>query len=427
VRQPSAASIPKPTGYFLGLSRDTVLLAFSSLFADISTEMLYPVLPVFLTQVLKASGSDIGLIEGIAQATQNMAQGFSGWLSDLLQRRKPIALAGYALAAISKPFMGLAASWPTFLVARFTDRLGTGTRSAPRDALVASSVASQYRGRAFGLEGLGDNLGAFLGPLVAVLLLSTLHFRMRSLFYLAIIPGLLAVAMVFFVHESSTPATKESATTESATKKSATKVSRNSRGLHRYPRAYWKFLLVIATFGIGNSSNSFLILHTRDLGASLTSTILIYAAFNLVAALASYPAGALSDKLGRKNLLLLAFVTFLLTYLGFARVHSLLVIGVLFALYGIFQGIFRAVGKVFATDLVPDDLRASGIGWYSTAVGLSQLIASLIAGQLWDNVSHTAVFLYGSVTAVLGILSLLLLVQSGNPQPFPSTSASYNK
>lgn len=406
MRQPSATSDSKHTGYFLGLTRDTVLLAFSSLFADISTEMLYPVLPVFLTQVLNASGSDIGLIEGIAQATQNMAQGFSGWLSDLLQRRKPIALAGYSLAAFSKPFMGLAASWPTFLVARFADRLGTGTRSAPRDALVASSVESQYRGRAFGLEGFGDNLGAFLGPLVAVLLLSNLHFRMRSLFYLAIIPGLLAVAMVFLVHESSTPATKES----------AIKKSQTNRGLSRYPRAYWKFLLVIAIFGIGNSSNSFLILHTRDLGASLTSTILIYAAFNLVAALASYPAGSLSDKLGRKNLLLLSFSTFFIAYLGFARMHSLLVIGLLFAFYGIFQGIFRAVGKVFATDLVPHDLRASGIGWYSTAVGLTQLIASLIAGQLWDKVSHTSVFLYGSLTAVLGILSLLLLVQTRNPR-----------
>jgi MFS family permease len=187
--------------YFGRLSKSTFLLALSSLFADISTEMLYPVLPVFLTQTLGANGSIVGLINGFAQATQNIVQGFSGALSDKLQRRKPIALAGCFLAAIAKPLMGLANVWPRLFAARLLDRLGVGTRSAPRDALVAASADEEHRGKAFGLEGLGDNAGAFLGPVLAMFLLYSLHLGMRSIFYLAVIPGLLAFCMVLLVKE----------------------------------------------------------------------------------------------------------------------------------------------------------------------------------------------------------------------------------
>src|ERR1035441_718760 len=171
--------------YFAGLSRNTFLLAVTSLFADISTEMLVPILPIFLTQTLKASGSVVGLVEGVAEATQNIVQGFSGSLSDKLQRRKPIALVGYLLAAVAKPLMGVATAWQGVLGGRFLDRLGTGTRSAPRDALIASSANEADRGKAFGLEGVGDNAGAFLGPLLAILLLTGLHLHIRLIFYLA--------------------------------------------------------------------------------------------------------------------------------------------------------------------------------------------------------------------------------------------------
>jgi MFS family permease len=193
--------------YFAGLSRNTFLLAFASLFADISTEMLYPVLPIFLTQSLKASGSVVGLIEGIAEATQNIVQGFSGWLSDRLQRRKPVALAGYILAAVAKPLMGLATTWQGVLGGRFLDRLGSGARTAPRDALIASSVEEKDRGKAFGLEGVGDNVGAFLGPLLAVALLITLQLDIRWVFYLTLVPGLLAVLMILLVQERPAPVT----------------------------------------------------------------------------------------------------------------------------------------------------------------------------------------------------------------------------
>src|SRR6266511_3472055 len=181
---------------FAGVTRCTAYLALASFFADISTELLYPVLPVFLTQTLKASGSIVGLVDGFAQATQNIVQGFSGTLSDKLQKRKSIALAGYLLAAVAKPLMGLSTVWQGVFGARLLDRLGSGTRSAPRDALLASSVDEKNRGRALGLEGFGDNAGAFLGPLLAVFLLYSLHVGIRAVFYLAIIPGLLAFLMI---------------------------------------------------------------------------------------------------------------------------------------------------------------------------------------------------------------------------------------
>jgi len=376
-------------------------LAFASLFADISTEMIYPILPIFLTQTLKASGSVLGLIEGIAGATQNIIQGFSGALSDRLQRRKPVALAGYLLAALGKPLMGVATAWPGVLAGRFLDRLGAGTRSAPRDALVAASVDEANRGRAFGLEGVGDNAGAFLGPLLAILLLLVWHLDIRLIFYLAVIPGLLAFVMVVFVEERPV-----------ATKAAAAK-AKIDVNLRQFPKAYWQYLLATALFGIGNSSNAFLILQVKDIGASLTMTILIYAGFNLVAALISYPAGFLSDKLGRRNILLLALAIFLVTYLGFAFTRIVALIGVLFICYGLYQGIFRSVGKALASDYAPERLRASGVGWYNTTVGLSGLVASLVAGWLWDQVGHAAVFLFGAGFAVIGGIALLALVPAG--------------
>ena len=386
---------PKRPRYFAGLSRNTFLLACASLFADISTEMLYPVLPVFLTQTLHASGSAVGLIDGVAQATQNIVQGFSGWLSDKLRKRKPIALAGYLVAAIAKPLMGASASWQGVLGGRFLDRLGTGTRSAPRDALVASSADEAHRGKAFGLEGIGDNLGAFLGPLLAVALLMALHVDLRTVFYLALVPGLLAVLMVVLVTERPVAVAAK---------------AKLDVGIRQFPSAYWKYLLVTALFGIGNSSNAFLILQTQTVGASLEITILIYAGFNLVAALISYPAGFLSDRWGRRNILLASFVIFFVAYLGFALTADVFVLAALFALYGLYQGIFRTVGKALATDFVPERLRASGVGWYNTTVGLLGLVASIAAGLLWDHVGHAAVFLFGAAFAVVGGIALLVML-----------------
>jgi MFS family permease len=359
--------------------------------------MLYPVLPVFLTQTLKATGSIVGLVDGFAQAAQNIVQGFSGALSDKLQKRKSIALAGYLLSASAKPLMGLSTVWQGLFGARLLDRLGAGARSAPRDALIASSVDEKDRGRAFGIEGVGDNAGAFIGPLLAVFLLYALHVALRFVFYLALIPGLLAFCMVLLVKEKPAKVASKS------------KIDVNFR---QFPKDYWKYLLVIVLFGLGNSSNSFLILRTQDIGASLETTILIYAAFNLVAALISYPAGSLSDTLGRRNVLLVAFLIFFVAYLGLALTQNVLAVAVLFGFYGLYEGIFRSVGKAFASDFVPEHLRASGVGWFSTSVGLLQLVASVVAGLLWDRIGHATVFYYGAAFAFVGSIGLLLLIPS---------------
>ena len=379
-----------------GLSKNTFLVTASSLFADMSTEMLTPVLPIFLTQALNANGSIVGLVDGIAQAIRNVIDGFSGPISDKLQKRKVIALSGYAIAAVAKPLMGLSTIWEGVLAARIFDRLGAGIRSAPRDAIVASSVDKRHRGGGFGLEGLGENAGAFLGPIVTVLLLYALQVDIRTIFYLAFIPGLLAFAIVLLVSER-----------PPAGGGPAAKILVHPR---KFPAAYWKYLLVMAIFSIGNSSNSFLILRTQEIGASVLMTTLIYAGFNLVAALVSYPIASLSDRWGRKTVLLGSCIVFLMVYAGFSLAQNIVGIIALFLLFGLHQGSFRAVGRALASDLSPEHLRASGIGWFSATVGLCQLIASVVAGVLWDQLGHTSAFIYGIASAVAGILAIALLL-----------------
>lgn len=381
---------------FAGLTRNTFLLAFASLFADISTEMLYPVLPVFLTETLGATAGVVGIVEGTATAVQYTWQGVAGWLSDRFQRPKPIALVGYVVAALSKPLIGLSSSWQAVLGARALDRFATGTRSAPRDAMIAASARPEHRGKAFGLEGIGDNLGACLGPLIAIALLSWLGFEIRSVFLLAIIPGLIAAAMILMIREHPVHAPAKATL---------------GLNLRQFPAAYWRYLAVTAVFGAGNSSNSFLILRTKDLGGSLTTTVLIYAMFNFVAAITSYPAGFLSDHLGRKKILLASFVVFLIVYLGFSSTSNVWLIGGLFVLYGVFEAAYRAVGKALATDFVPPDLRASGVGWYSATVGLSGLIASLVGGQLWTRIGPASTFLFGVVMSVLGMIAAAAFIK----------------
>lgn len=383
--------------YFSGLTRDTFLLTFTSLFADISTEMLYPVIPIFLTTYLGAGGAIVGIVEGIATATQYVQMGVAGWLSDKFKKRKALAIAGYSMAAISKPLIGLSTAWTGVLGARFLDRFGSGTRSSPRDALVAGSADEAHRGKAFGLEGIGDNLGAFLGPILAIVLLYYFKIEIRSIFYLSIIPGLLAVVMVLFVRERP----------DGFKSKSTLEVK-----LKNFPKDYWKYLGITAVFGLGNISSSFMILQSKNVGVPLITTILIYAFYNLAATLVSFPSGTLSDRFGRRNVLLFSFVLFFVSLVGFSRVLSYSSLVISFLLYGAYQGIFRAAGKAFASDFVPQGLRASSIGLYNTVVGLSGLFASLLAGLLYDRIGHSTVFATAAIFVFLGSFLLLIFRES---------------
>jgi MFS family permease len=383
--------------YFAGLTKDTYILTFVSLFSDISTEMLYPILPIFLTQVLGASVGIVGLIEGIANGTQFLVQGFTGWLSDKVKNRKWVAAAGYALAAASKPLIGLSSYWEQVLVARFADRLGAGGRSAPRDALIVASVGPHDSGKAFGLEGFGDNLGAFIGPLITVLLLFYLNIGIRPIFYIALVPGVASFILILMVKDR----TKTIAVEEP--------IKSSMPSLHQLPAGYWRYLISIGVFGLGNSTNAFLILRANSLGLPLISTLVTYSVFNLVASISSYPSGYLSDKFGHKQVLLVALLVYVVSYLGFFLSTNLVLLATLFALYGLFQGTFRAVGKAVASDLIPEHIKATGIGFYSAVIGVTGLIASLVGGQLWDRVEPQATFLYG---AALGILAMGLIYSS---------------
>jgi len=230
---------------------------------------------------------------------------------------------------------------------------------------------------------------------VTLALITFAGVRLRSIFFLTVIPGAVAVFMTAFVREEPVKARKAEEPELNAV---------------RFSNVYWRYLVVTALFGLGNSTNAFLILRTQKLGASLTSTIIIYASFNLVAALASFPAGYLSDKWGRKRVLLAAFAVFVAVYLGFGLLTNVVWVGALFALYGAFQGAFRAVGKAMATDFVRPEARASGVGWYSTTVGLSGLVASIVGGELWSHINPTATFLYGAAFAFAGLIALQLLI-----------------
>ena len=384
-----------------GLTQDTYLLSFTSLFADISTEMLYPVLPIFVTRVLGASVGTLGGIEGVATATQYLVQGPSGWLSDRLSSRRPLAAAGYLVAALAKPLIGSSISWPQALAGRFVDRLGAGTRSAPRDAMIAGSAAGDAQGRAFGLEGLGDNLGAFIGPLLAGLLLFSVRLPIRSLFYLALLPGLLSFMLILLVRDR--PSRRQGAV-----------VPGRAREL---PAAFWKYLLATGLFGLGNSTNALLILRAQNVGLSLETTILAYAGFNLCASLASYPSGYVSDRIGRKPTLVAGLTIFVIAYAGFAVGGSALFVGALFVLYGLFQGTYRATGKSLASDLSPGRLRGTGLGLYSATIGLTGLAASIVGGQLWDRLGPSATFWYGAALGLAGVVAVAVLVTGKQAAP----------
>jgi MFS family permease len=371
------------------------LLALTSLFGDISSEMLYPILPLFITRDLAAPASVVGIIEGVAEATQNIVQGGSGWLADRMGRSKPIALVGYTLAALAKPTIALAAVWPHVLASRFTDRLGTGIRSAPRDALIANAIEPQQRGAAFGLEGIGDNLGAVIGPLFAAALLYLLHVDLRAIFLIAFVPGVIAVLLITLVPEASRA---------------------RGRGprlrIAALPGGYWRYLAGVAVFGIGNASSAFIVLRAADTGIPAELALLVYAGYNLVAALASYPAGELSDALGRTRLMVGTLLVLAAAFAGLAVANTGWMVAVLFALYGVHRGALRAVGKALAVDLVPQGLRASALGLYSSTLGLSALVAGPVAGFLWDRAGPAATFGYGAACALLGAFLVAVLVRS---------------
>ena len=382
------------------ISKNVVVMGLVSLFNDISSEMIYPIVPIFLATVLKAPATAIGLIEGVAESTASLLKLVSGWLSDRLKKRKIFVSFGYSLSTVSKILIGLASTWPFVFLARFVDRFGKGTRTAARDALILESVEPKNRGRAFGLHRSMDSAGAVIGPLLALLMIFLFESNFRLIFFLAAIPSAIGVILLLlFVKEK---------TKEKIELPPEKKLADNFRfKWSELDPAFKNFLLISVVFAIGNSSDAFLILKAKDLGLATTLTVAAYVLFNLAYSLFSYPAGVIADKIGPKKVLATGFCLFSLVYLGLGLIESNFWIWFLFPLYGLYLGLTDGVGKAYIASMVPAEKAGTAFGAYLMATGLCLLVASVSAGFLWKYVSSSAPFLFGSLTSAVAVVWFL--------------------
>ncbi len=389
------------------LGRNVLALAAVSLLTDVATEMTYPLLPVFLVTVLGASATAIGAIEGAAESTAALLKLASGWWSDRLRRRKPLVVAGYALASAVRPLIGLAQSAGQVLAIRVADRVGKGIRGAPRDALIADSVDPAVRGRAFGFHRAADHAGAVIGPLLAFALLQGLGVELRTLFLLTAIPGALAVAvLVLGVRERARAVPAAAEPGEAA----ASPKPRPTLARAGLDRGFWAYLGVLLLFTLGNSTDAFLLLRATDLGVPAASIPLLWAFLHAVKSASSTPGGALSDRLGRKPLIVAGWLVYAGVYLGFARAQAAWQVWALFGLYGLFFGLTEGTEKALVADLVPAERRGAAFGWYNLALGLGALPAALLFGALWDRFGAPAAFGFGAAAALAAAVGLAVAV-----------------
>ncbi len=389
------------------LPRNVWVVTATSFLTDISSEMVFNLLPLFLANVLGVKTNVIGLIEGVAETTASLLKVFSGWLSDRLRQRKNLTVLGYSLSTLMKPLLYFVTSWPGVLVVRFADRVGKGIRTAPRDALIADSIEPRHRGLAFGLHRAGDTLGAMVGLIIAlVVVLGTQSGAVtlsreafQTIVLISIVPAALAV-LVLALGARDVPVT-------------ATSARPPELSLRGMPPAFRRFLLIVTLFTLGNSADAFLILRAQERGLSVAGVLGMLVTFNLVYALISGPAGALSDRVGRRRLILIGWTAYSLIYLGFALMTEAWQAWALYALYGLYYGTFEGAAKAYVADLVPAEQRGTAYGVYNAAVGLMALPASVIAGVLWQGVGGWAGFGAGApfvFGAVLALVALALLI-----------------
>lgn len=369
-------------------SRRSVLsLGWVSFLTDVSSEMIYPLLPAFLTRTLGAGPAAIGLIEGVAETTASLAKVGSGVWSDRVRRRKPLVVLGYAVAAVVRPLVAFARVWTQVLAIRFADRVGKGIRTSPRDALLADIVPAQRRGRAFGLQRAMDNAGAFVGPLLAALLLKLALVDERGVFLLAAIPGVAAVILLL-VAVPDIPRRRE---THSAA----------VRGKAALPRSFWSVVLVFAFFTLANSTDAFLLLRAQGAGVATWQLPLFWAFFQGMKAATGVPGGAVADRAGRVPAITLGWIVYAVAYAGFAFVARPLAAWGLVALYALFYGLTEGAERALVADLVPENLRGRAYGIFHAAIGIAALPASVVFGLLWNRFSPRVAFLTGAVVALL--------------------------
>lgn len=399
-----AKTQPQPASW-RAMPRNVWAVSAASFFMDISSEMVINILPLFLANVLGVKTSIIGVIEGFAETTASLLKVFSGWLSDKLRARKWLAVSGYALSTIVKPLFYFATTWEMVAGARWADRVGKGIRTAPRDALVADSIDVGQRGLAFGFNRAADTAGAMLGILIALAVVwftqaGTLALHedtFRTIVLLSIVPAVLAVLALALIARD-VPITGE---------REMPKFAFKSLG-----KPFMILMLIVSFFGLGNSSDAFLVLRAQDLGMNVVGVLAMLVVFNFIYTLLSIPAGALSDRIGRRGVIIGGWLMYAAVYLGFALADNAWQVFALYAVYGIYYGVAYGTTKALVADLVPADLRGTAYGTYNAVLSLVAFPASVIAGVLWQGVGEwngfgaSAPFYFGAAMALVGAVML---------------------
>lgn len=384
-----------------GLSKNVLLLGVSSFLTDVSSEMIFPILPLFLVNILHADMSVVGLIDGIAESTANIGKMISGWYSDKIKKRKPFMVAGYGLSTFVKPFFALARTWHHVLAVRFLDRVGKGLRGTARDAMVADETTEETRGRAYGYRKMMDQFGAVLGPLAVFLMLPYLTAKTNSLeayrtiFWISFIPAILAVLTLYFVKEKAAKTAKEK------------KVPISTALGPEFKR----FLIVTMVFALGTFSYSFMILKAQEVGVDVGIIPLLYLSYNVSYMFFAMPFGSRSDRVGRKKILGLGYAFFGLTCVGLIYSKTTLQVWFVFLLYGVFMAIMETVQRAFISDIVDSEVRGTAMGLHQGAVGFAALPANVVAGLLWSHYGSAATFKYSLAVSIASIILLAFLVK----------------
>lgn len=367
-----------------GLEPNIFFAGITSFLTDTTTKMIYAVMPLFLMSI-GASKTELSLIEGVAESTASLLKALSGWWSDKIGRNKPFMVVGYAVTAVISPMFSLVTSPLQVLMLRFTERVGKGIRTAPRDSLIAGSSSEGKKGKSFGFHKAMDNSGAIAGPLFAFAVLSIFPGEYRKVFLLAAIPGLLGVfTIIFFIKEA---------------KKNKTELP-GKIALRDFSSKYYMFLTIAFIFTLGNSTDALLLVKANDIGIKALFIPLVYLIFNSVSVIFAIPAGMLSDRIGREKLIIFGYLLYSLIYFGFGRTNDKTTVILLFALYGLYSAATDGVQKALVSDLIDNNKRGTGLGIYNSLIGITLLPASVIAGVLYDKVGNRAPFYFGSVMAL---------------------------
>ncbi|MGB9678952.1 MAG: MFS transporter [Thermoanaerobacteraceae bacterium] len=374
---------------------NVIILGLTSFFTDISTEMVYPLIPLFLTTTLGASPAIVGIIEGVAESLSSILKVFSGYISDKVGRRKPLAIMGYSFSTIGKVFLSFATSWVWVFFGRTSDRFGKGIRTAPRDTIIAETVDSSKIGAAYGLHRAMDTMGATIGIILAYYFLTSYKGDFKVVFIYSLIPAAIGVFALFFVRE------------KKIEKQAAKKIEFSWKKLDKRLKL---FLIVIFIFALGNSSNQFLLLRAKNIGFSDADVILLYLVYNLVYMIFSYPMGKLSDKIGRKKLLIAGYLFYGLVYIGFAVMGFKWAMWLLFSVYGLYIAFTEGVEKALVAEIAPSDIKGTVIGLHATFTGIGLLPASFLAGFLWDAVGVSAPFYFGGIMGILASIGLMIIL-----------------